>query len=180
MKHLQTARLMIIPCCPADRADFMALERDPEVMRFLNGGYAVDHGQDAVETTFLMPRGTEPYVWTVRRRATGSFVGWFCLWSEDGKVAELGYRLRRAEWGKGLASEGGSALVDWGFRSAGYEQIVACTMAVNQASRSCASSTDFAATLLPGSPDHQHSKRMTRWGMFSRPEPVHVSVSASP
>jgi RimJ/RimL family protein N-acetyltransferase len=135
MKHLQTARLMISPCCPADRADFMALERDPEVMRFLNGGYAVDHRQDAVETTFLMPRGTEPYVWTARRRATGSFVGWFCLWSEDGKVAELGYRLSRAEWGQGLASEGGSALVDWGFRSARYEHIVACTMAVNQASR---------------------------------------------
>ncbi len=39
------------------------------------------------------------------------------------------------DWGQGLASEGASALVDWGFRSGGYDKIVACTMAVNRGSR---------------------------------------------
>lgn len=132
---LQTMRLTLRPCCPSDRADFMNLELDPEVMRFLNGGHAVDHEQSDPNATFLMPRGTEPHVWTARRTANDAFVGWFCLWPESETLAELGYRLRRTEWGQGLASEGASALVDWGFGSGGYDKIVATTMAVNHASR---------------------------------------------
>jgi len=104
-------------------------------MRFLNGGHAVDHAQDTPDATFLMPRGTEPYVWTARRTANDAFVGWFCLWPENENLAELGYRLHRTAWGQGLASEGARALLDWGFASAGYDTIVATTMTVNHASR---------------------------------------------
>lgn len=134
MAVLQTAHLTLSPCCPADAFDFIDLERDPEVMYFLNGG-AVDHDNIEPNATFLMPRGTEPYVWTARRTTDRAFVGWFCLWPESKTLAELGYRLRRQEWGLGLASEGASALVGWGFRRAGYERIVATTMVVNHASR---------------------------------------------
>ena len=119
MAVLQTMRLTLGPCCPADRADFIDLERDPEVMRFLNGGYPVDREQADPDAPFLMPRGTEPYVWTARRTINGAFVGWFCLWPESETLAELGYRLRRADWGQGLASEGASALVNWGSEAAG-------------------------------------------------------------
>jgi len=135
MAVLQTTRLTLSPCCPGDRADFIELERDPEVMRFLNGGQPVDHEQVDPNATFLMPRGTEPYVWTARRTINGAFVGWFCLWPESETVAELGYRLGRQDWGQGLAAEGASALVDWGFTNGGYDRIVATTMAVNHASR---------------------------------------------
>lgn len=132
---LQTTRLTLSPCRPGDRADFIDLERDPEVMRFLNGGYAVDRETADPNATFLMPMGTEPYIWTARRTTSDAFVGWFCLWPESETLAELGYRLRRTEWGEGLAAEGAAALVAWGFESAGYEKIVATTMAVNHASR---------------------------------------------
>ena len=132
---LQTVQLTLRPCRPSDRADFIDLELDPEVMRFLNGGHAVNNEKGDPEATFLMPRGTEPHVWTARRTANGAFVGWFCLWPENEGLAELGYRLRRMDWGQGLASEGASALVNWGFESGGYDKIVACTMTVNHASR---------------------------------------------
>ena len=135
MAVLQTRHLTLSPCSQEDRADFIALERDPEVMRFLNGGYAIDHEESDPNADFLMPRGTEQHVWTGRRTSNGAFVGWFCLWPGGDGSAELGYRLRRAEWGKGLAPEGGSALIRWGFESAGYDRITATTMAVNQASR---------------------------------------------
>ncbi len=135
MAVLQTMKLILSPCCPSDSAAFIDLELDPDVMRFLNGGHAVDHQQSYPEATFLMPRGTETYVWTARRRSNGAFVGWFCLWPESERVAELGYRLRRMDWGQGLASEGASALVNWGIRSGRYDKIFASTMAVNHASR---------------------------------------------
>jgi RimJ/RimL family protein N-acetyltransferase len=135
MVVLNTIRLTLSPCVPEDCADFIAMERDPEVMLFLNGGHAVDRETADPAATFLMPTGTEPHVWTARRKADGSFIGWFCLWPESETLAELGYRLRRDAWGQGIASEGAAALVAWGFGSGGYDRIVATTMAVNLASR---------------------------------------------
>jgi RimJ/RimL family protein N-acetyltransferase len=132
---LQTKRLTLSPSSPNDRADFMDLERDPEVMRYLNGGYAVDQADGDPDSLFLMPRGTEPYVWTARRKANDAFVGWFYFGPEGEGAAELGYRLRRADWGQGLASEATSALINWGFENCGYEKIFASTMTVNHASR---------------------------------------------
>jgi RimJ/RimL family protein N-acetyltransferase len=135
MPVLQTPNLTLSPCTPNDAANFIALERDPEVMHFLNGG-AVDHANtDPSEVTFLMPRGTEPYVWTARRKEGDAFVGWFCLFPESDRLAEIGYRLRRQDWGQGLASEGAAALVSWGFKVAGYDKVVACTAAANLGSR---------------------------------------------
>ncbi|WP_299870291.1 GNAT family N-acetyltransferase [uncultured Hoeflea sp.] len=135
MAVLQTRTLTLSPCCPDDRADFIALEQDPEVMRFLNGGRPVDRTARDPGSDFLMPNGTDQHVWTARRTTNGAFVGWFCLWPESAGLAELGYRLRRTEWGRGLASEGAAALINWGFAIAGYDRIVATTMAVNRASR---------------------------------------------
>ncbi|GHC19870.1 GNAT family acetyltransferase [Gemmobacter nanjingensis] len=135
MTVLHTLNLTLRPCHPADGPDFIALERDAEVMQFLNGG-PVDHGRvDPDKVTFLMPRGHEPHVWTARRRADEAFVGWFGLFPEGGGLAELGYRLRRDHWGRGLASEGAMALIDWGFGHAGHDRIIACTLAVNHGSR---------------------------------------------
>ena len=172
MAVLQTKALTLCPCSPSDRTDFIALELDPEVMRFLNGG-AVDHATtDPKDVTFLMPRGTEPYVWTARRTADGKFVWWFCLSPEGEATAEIGYRLRRSEWGQGLASDGASALVDWGFKVAGYDRILACTMAVNLSSRRVmekigmthARTVPCDASPVPGS---EHGEV---WYQLTRPE----------
>ncbi len=135
MTTLCTPRLTLYPCRPDDAGDFVALERDPEVMRYLNGGVACDPARINPDATFLQPRGGEPHVWTARRLAGAAFVGWFCLWPEGGGLAELGYRLRRADWGQGLAAEGARSLVQWGFESAGYSRIFARTHAANRASR---------------------------------------------
>ncbi|CAN7167255.1 GNAT family N-acetyltransferase [Rhizobium sp. LjRoot30] len=155
MAVLQTKHLTLSPCSPDDCTDFIALERDPEVMLFLNGGHAVDRDRADPNATFLMPSGTEPYVWTARRTGNGAFVGWFCLWPENDMLAELGYRLRRMDWGQGLASEGASALVDWGFETGGYDRIVATTMTVNQASRRVMEKIGmiYARTVPSDSPD---------------------------
>ncbi len=104
-------------------------------MRYLNGGYPVGREDSDPDSAFLMPRGTEPHVWTARLRADDGFAGWLCLWPEAEHVAELGYRLRRDVWGRGLASEGAAALVTHGFTALGYQRITATTMAVNSASR---------------------------------------------
>lgn len=134
-RKLQTRRLTLNPCSPADREDFISLELDPEVMLFLNGGHVQRREESDPNALYLMPRGSENYVWTARLNDSGAFVGWFCLWPEKDSEAELGYRLCRNAWGQGLASEGASALITWGFERAGYSRIISSTMAANVASR---------------------------------------------
>jgi RimJ/RimL family protein N-acetyltransferase len=96
-------------------------------MRFLTGGRPTpDDGADE-GAGFLMPRAA------VESRS-GAFVGWFSLRRVREGVGELGCRLRRDAWGRGLASEGPSALVALGFADKGIVRIVATTMAVNRAS----------------------------------------------
>ncbi|MDO9417256.1 GNAT family N-acetyltransferase [Pararhizobium sp.] len=173
MAILQTLRLTLRPCCPDDRADFIRLERDPEVMRFLNGGFAVNREKSGPDAGFLMPRGTEDYVWTARRTGDGAFTGWFCLWPESAVCAELGYRLQREDWGHGLASEGAAALIGWGFGTAGYETIVATTMAVNHGSRRVMEKTGMmhTRTVLPeGPPDFPGCEEGEVWYELTRAE----------
>jgi RimJ/RimL family protein N-acetyltransferase len=135
MGDLQTETLILMPCAPQDAADFIALERDAEVMRYLNGGVPVDRRICDPEADFLMPDGSESHVWTARRKAGGGFVGWFCLWPDVPEVAELGFRLCHKDWGQGLGTQGGRALLDWGFQCGAYRAVFASTAARNLGSR---------------------------------------------
>ncbi|MFP8779024.1 GNAT family N-acetyltransferase [Hydrogenophaga sp. RWCD_12] len=135
---LNTARLALRPVRPADRTDLVALEADPDVMRFLNGGRPVPE-EGSPDSSFLTPRGTEPEVLAARLHASGRFIGWFALfddgWVDGARTAELGYRLRREAWGNGYGSEGVRALVAQALDRMGFDRVRAQTMAVNLGSR---------------------------------------------
>jgi RimJ/RimL family protein N-acetyltransferase len=131
----ETARLTLSLAREADRENLIALERDPEVMRFLSGGRPIPDDEAKEGAGFLTPRGGEDDVWTAVETRSDAFVGWFSLRRVREGVGELGYRLRRDAWGRGFASEGASALLAIGFADEGFVRIVAATMAVNRVSR---------------------------------------------
>ncbi|AOF92256.1 MULTISPECIES: GNAT family N-acetyltransferase [Rhizobiaceae] len=135
MSKIVGARLYLARCTSDDRSDFLALEQDAEVMRYLNGG-AVDHSRtDPDHVEFLMPRGDESFVWTARSQPNAAFIGWFSLFPQSDTVAEIGFRLCRRQWGSGLATEGAALLLAWGFEQGGYKTVLGTTMTVNQRSR---------------------------------------------
>jgi len=134
-ESFETARLSLSLVRETDRENLVALERDPEVMRFLNSGRPAPEDSGDEGAGFLMPRGHEHGVWTAVETRSGAFVGWFSLRCVHEGVAKLGFRLRRDAWGRGYASEAAQALVAKGFAEMGLQQIVASTMAVNHASR---------------------------------------------
>ena len=69
-------------------------------------------------------------------RTIGSSAGsTLALDPDDDETAELGYRLRRDAWGRGLATEGSRALLDHAFRTLALPVVWAGTMAVNTGSR---------------------------------------------
>jgi RimJ/RimL family protein N-acetyltransferase len=133
--EILTRRLRLRPVQPPDRDDLYRLEQDPDVMRYLNGGRPTPLVPVKPEASpYLMPRGFEPEVRAVIAREGGAFMGWVALFV-DQDAGELGYRLGRAYWGQGLATEAGQALIDDGFSRLGLARIKAVTMAVNTQSR---------------------------------------------
>jgi len=140
--YLRTERLVLREFTEADRADLAALDADPEVMRFINGGRPIPRAD--VET-ILIPRYLAAYrQWpafgTWAAEDADGFVGWFALQPlpdtpDDGRVVELGYRIARDRWRRGYATEGSIALIRKAFTELGVEQVRAQTMTVNTGSR---------------------------------------------
>ena len=140
--HLETERLILRAFTPDDLEHLVELDSDPAVMRYLNGG--VPTPREVIEREIL-PRfiassqaGDGYGVWAASERATGAFVGWFGFQPHEGGAAgdiSLGYRLRRAVWGRGYATEGARALIRQGFTALGARRIVAITYQDNRASR---------------------------------------------
>jgi RimJ/RimL family protein N-acetyltransferase len=126
---LQTARLSLRPIALDDVDLLVELDSDAEVMRFLSGRPS---SREEVETTVREHLG---WRWIAADRATGEFVGWFGLVPGDAGNYEIGYRLVRRWWGRGLASEGAQALIDAAFSTLRASRVTAQTMAVNRRSR---------------------------------------------
>ncbi|MGP3971760.1 GNAT family N-acetyltransferase [Streptomyces sp. 6N223] len=142
---LETERLRLraFTDAPADEDRLVALDGDPEVMRYLSGGRPTPREEVRDRVLPRLQRryaglGGLPGYWAAEERATGSFLGWFefrPLADDSAAVVELGYRLNRAAWGRGYATEGSRALVRRGFTELGVERVIAVTMAVNARSR---------------------------------------------
>lgn len=128
IRELQTARMRLLPVRPHHLPFLVDLDGDPEVMRHLTGRARTP----AEAREFWAPRIPGP-MWVGHLDA--SPVGWWSLWPSEGGRAELGYRLRRSAWGRGLAVEGARAVVDEAFCDPAVRVVRAETMVVNTGSR---------------------------------------------
>jgi RimJ/RimL family protein N-acetyltransferase len=130
IEPVTTARLALRPITTDDVDLMVELDADPEVMRFINGGRSTPH--DEAERIVQRSLG---HRWVAFERDRDAFVGWFGLRPAGAHERELGYRLRRAFWGRGLATEGALALIDAAFTAVDTRRVWAQTMTVNLASR---------------------------------------------
>ena len=139
---LETDRLVLRRFTEDDVGALAELDSDPEVMRFVTGG--ITTSREKIENEILQAYLAyyERYdgygFWAAIEKASGEFLGWFHFRPADPEVydeVELGYRLRRAAWGKGYATEGSRALVEKGFAELGVQRVVAYTLVVHAASR---------------------------------------------
>jgi RimJ/RimL family protein N-acetyltransferase len=130
IEPIETARLRMRPITLADVDLLVALDSDPEVMRYISGGKPSSRS----ETERIVQRSLG-HRWLGFERDTGELVGWFGIRPSTAKSRELGYRLRREMWGKGYATEGSRALIEIAFAQPGIELVRAETMAVNTRSR---------------------------------------------
>ena len=138
---LETERVLLRRFTPEDADNLFALDSDPDVMRYLTGGVPRSYAETKEET---LPRHISYYekytdfgVWAAIEKATGAFIGWFHFRPDarnPDEDIELGYRLMRAAWGKGYATEVSRALLRRGFEELGVKRVTARAMKANRAS----------------------------------------------
>jgi RimJ/RimL family protein N-acetyltransferase len=144
-RTLRTDRLILVPLSDEHLEHEVELDSDAEVLRYLSGRPGT---REEVERShrFRMAQGRQIEglgQWAGFLLPEGDrFVGLWMLQPPHGpsqpKVngeADLGYRLLRAFWRQGLASEGSRELIRHGFEDLGLRRVFAQTMAVNTPSR---------------------------------------------
>jgi RimJ/RimL family protein N-acetyltransferase len=133
--ELRTERLVLRGWRASDRLPFAALNADPEVMAHFPHLLTTDESDalaDRIETDW--EGGCAP--WALEEAATGEFIGFAGLSrprfdAHFTPAVEVGWRLRRASWGHGYATEAAAAALRHGFGARGLDQIVSFTSTTN-------------------------------------------------
>jgi RimJ/RimL family protein N-acetyltransferase len=139
---ITTARLTLRQWRPGDLAPFAAMNADPEVREYFPG-LLTNEQSDAAARHFQAGIVRNRFgLYAAELRATGEFIGFIGLQTMDFAIpgvaqpaVEIGWRLARAHWGKGLATEGARAMARHALDELRLEEIVAITVPANVRSR---------------------------------------------
>ncbi len=134
--ELRTRRVLLRQWRDADREPFAALNADRQVMQHFPNALSRAESDALVDRIMadMAERGWG--LWVVEITETSAFAGFVGLSLATFEApftpaVEIGWRLARAQWGKGLATEAGRAVLDYGFGHAGLEEIVSFTSSAN-------------------------------------------------
>lgn len=130
--EIHTARLLLRQWTPADRAAFAQLNADPQVMAFFPAVLDRSASDAMAErcATLIAERGWG--FWAVECKANQQFIGFVGLHIPGAELpfspcVEIGWRLARAYWGKGLATEAAHAVLHYAFEQLALQEIVSFT-----------------------------------------------------
>jgi RimJ/RimL family protein N-acetyltransferase len=147
--------LLLRPRTLDDLEACLAMDRDPEVTRFIKGPWH----DPVAHRAFVVHRIARNYppglgYWSIRERgAPEHFLGWVLLIPDHGAgpEVEIGWRLVRGAWGRGIATEAARAVVEHAFGTLRLPRIVADIMSANAASKGVAAKLGMR---LVGHVDH--------------------------
>jgi ribosomal-protein-alanine N-acetyltransferase len=133
---LATPRLVLRPLTAADVAAVHALWTDPDVRRYLWADEVVtrDRVREVIAASTRHFAARRVGLWGVHHGADGALIG-FCGCREwPTGEPELMYGLLKPWWGRGLATEAASAVLDYVFETLGHPVVMAATDPPNVAS----------------------------------------------
>jgi RimJ/RimL family protein N-acetyltransferase len=142
----RTSRLSLRRITEADARLLFDLDSDPEVTRFTGPTLATIEEYAAKISNEFLRYDVHPVAGIFLAESAGEFLGWFLLrpgpdyrfasltgWDRPSDI-ELGYRLKRHAWGKGIATEGSAALVARAFAEPSVTGVVAHALVANRGS----------------------------------------------
>jgi RimJ/RimL family protein N-acetyltransferase len=136
---LETERLILRRMSIDDLDKMTKLNGDPDVMRYIGDGTVWTRAQSEARIRRIL-KVYEIFpglgLWIGEEKVSQKFVGAYALIYIPKTVeVEVGYRLQKSAWGRGLATEGASALVRYGIFELGLNRVVGLTHPDNDASK---------------------------------------------
>ena len=122
---LETERLILRAPAREDFEPWAAFAGDEEAARYLGGALNRPEAWRSMctMTGAWVVRGFSMF--SVVENATGRWVGRLGPWMPEGwPGTEVGWGLARDCWGKGYATEGATAAIDWAFRELGWTEVI--------------------------------------------------------
>jgi RimJ/RimL family protein N-acetyltransferase len=138
--ELHTARTTLRGWRPADREPFAALNADPLVMEHFPGTMSRVQSDAFADRVAAMLDERGWGLWAVELPEGQAFAGFVGLNPATfdapfTPAVEIGWRLARAYWNRGLATEAAGAVVDHAFGVLGLDEIISFTATSNAASQ---------------------------------------------
>ena len=138
--ELKTPRLLLRRWRPEDRQPFAAMNADPAVMEHFPAPLSREESDAAAERVEQQFAARGYGFWAVEVPGAATFIGFIGLGVPGFQApftpcVEIGWRLGRAWWGQGLATEGAQASMKYGFERLRLPEIVSFTVPGNVRSR---------------------------------------------
>jgi RimJ/RimL family protein N-acetyltransferase len=147
MKYFLTSRRLGFRCWKEDDLPLaMELWGDPEMTIYTGGPFTPQAVQARLADEILRMKQRGIQYWPVFLLDGDSHVGCAGLRTYDEKeqVYEMGYYVRRAFWGQGVAREAAQAVIGYAFGTLGFDALFAGHHPMNEASRRVLLSVGFS------------------------------------
>lgn len=135
---IETARLILRPFTEADILPSYHMNLDAAVSRYTGDGGVVSLEEMSIRITKNVMGDYKRYGFgrfAVEWKETGEFIGFAGLkYLPERDEVDLGYRLKKSYWGKGLATEAGRACMDFGWKELQLGSVIAMVLPDNKAS----------------------------------------------
>ena len=133
---VRTERLLLRPWRAEDREPFAQMGRDPAVMQHFPSLLTREESEALVDRIEAHFAANGFGLWAVEIPGEASFAGFIGLMAPAWEAhftpcIEIGWRLARPFWGRGYATEGARAALEFGFSRLGLAEIVSFTVPAN-------------------------------------------------
>lgn len=137
---IETPRLLLRRWKAADFDKFVVMSADPQVMRY----FPEPHQEEQTKRFYdLIQAEFSEYgygLYAVEEKSSGRFIGfigfhWARFDADFSPCIEIGWRLDKAHWHKGYATEGAKACLKHGFTNLGISKVYSFTTIENRPSQ---------------------------------------------
>jgi [ribosomal protein S5]-alanine N-acetyltransferase len=170
---LETARLILRPFAADDLDRIAELMANKDFMRFSMGPMTREQTRSFLDKVIGWDRAGLPSQLAMIVRSSGTLAGYCGFFHQEvdgAKEIEIGYRLERDFWNRGLTTEAARAVRDYGFRDLKLERVISLIHPENQASRRVAEKNGMILereTTFKGFPTFVFAITRTQWMKLS-------------
>nr|WP_174507310.1 GNAT family N-acetyltransferase [Acinetobacter sp. Marseille-Q1620] len=138
---LKTDRLILRQWKESDYLPFIKMGLDPEVMKYFPNLLTKDESLRIIEIVKEIIDRKQWGIFAVELKENHEFIGFIGLHDQPvqfdfSPCVEIAWRLAKEYWGKGYATEGAKAVLEYAFNTLHLDKVVSFTASINKPSES--------------------------------------------